>query len=129
MLEYLSPPLLYRTQLDPTLRECYYSQHDALQLADRTIVNLEIHDGKVYVDDICVLILKGTRAIMLATYYADYKLSNRFFLLASDGREWTMLAHDDSSVTVHATFNGDLESNRLDVYLQEREDHSSILVL
>ena len=130
MLEYLTDPLFYRTRLDPSVGECYFSQHDALQLDNGTVVKIDIRGGDVYVSGLQVLSLESAQAIMLLTqHYNGHGVSDYFYLLASDGREWLLHVKNDLSTTVTITFAHRVTSYKSNLYLQTSSKHRSLLVL
>ena len=122
MLEYLSPPLLYRTQLDASVGDCYYSQHDIIQVS-HSRVRAYIHHGCVYLDDICVL--QSSRAIMLSTFQRASGAKNEFFLRFKDGREWLMRVQIDLSLSLETEFEPSVDS--LSIYLRERHVSKRVL--
>jgi hypothetical protein len=88
MLEYLFYPVLYRTQLDPTTKDCEFSQMGLVECDDVYHI-VQLRQNKVYIDDQCIFTLPQACGIALATYnmrYGSrkYDPNHYFYLLASD---------------------------------------------
>ena len=119
MLEYLSPPLLYRTQLDPSVPDCHFSYQAVVREPNNGRIRLlHIHNGKVYIDGKCVL--QDKEYLMVVSYYTHTPLRS-FFLLSRDGREWVMNITDNTSFVVNEQLFETIPE-MVDFFLLEHEE-------